>query len=76
MGNSCGSINLDCSCCDEFWDKFKSFFDDIGDFFKGLWKDSVWLYYIGKDMLLLAAPFIGFLLYSMLTRPETIIQLQ
>lgn len=75
MGNSCGGINLDCSCCDECWDKFKSFFGEIGDFFKDFWKDAQWIYYISKDVLLLAGPFIAFFAFVMLTRAETVIQL-
>lgn len=47
------------------------FFKAIGDFFVGLWDDLTWAFYVCEDLLILAGPFLGFLLYALLTPAKT-----
>lgn len=72
MGGGCS-----CDWAEEAWDKFRDFFEDIGKWFEQafeyIWKDAKWMYYISKDLLLVAGPFLGFFLYAMLTREEVVI---
>lgn len=46
-------------------------FRSIGDFFQGLWNDLTWAYYVARDLLLLAGPFLAFLIYALLTPART-----
>lgn len=73
MGNGCS-----CDWAKDAWDSFKGFFEELGKWIANeaeyLWGDAKWAYYITKDLLLVAGPFLGFFLYSMLTRGEIIIQ--
>lgn len=59
------------------WDAVIGIFKDFADWVVGaaqyIWGDAKWFYYITKDLLLVAGPFLGFFLYSMLTREEVII---
>lgn len=79
---------MGCDWASDAWDSIKNFFGGayeavIGIFLdfaewvaneaKYLWGDAKWLYYITKDLLLVAGPFLGFFLYSMLTREEVVI---
>lgn len=64
MGNFFSSIG----------DFFSNIFDDIGKFwgdvaiwFIGLWSDFTFAYYVCQDLILVAGPFIGFLLYAIMS---------
>jgi len=71
--------NCNCDWAEEAFDKFEHFFESIGKWFENafqtVWGDAKWAYYIAKDLLLIAGPFLGFFLYAMLTREETVITL-
>lgn len=73
MGGGCS-----CDWVKDAWDSIKDFFESIGkwiaDEAKTIWGDAKWAYYVTKDLILVAGPFFGFFLYSMLTRGEVIIE--
>jgi hypothetical protein len=73
----CGSCSCDFSWVKDIIDDIKNFFEDAGkkieDFFEMLWGDAKWAYYVTKDLILVAGPFLGFFLYSLLTREEVVI---
>lgn len=62
---------------DDSWKDFIDFFKQFGDWIASLgeyvWEDAKWIYYIAKDLILVAGPFFGFFLYTFLTREEVII---
>lgn len=53
------------------FDWFGDFFTGIASWFVGLWEDISFAFYVCEDLLLVLGPFVGFLLYALLTPGRT-----
>lgn len=48
--------------------KLEEFFMDMAIWFIDLWGDFTYAYYVTRDIIIIMGPFVGFLLYALLTR--------
>lgn len=55
----------------EAWDDIMRFFQGIAKWFEDLWADFTWAYYVLRDIILIAGPFVGFLIYGLTARTDT-----
>ncbi len=68
MGNFFSSIG---SWFEGWFDWLGSFFTEIAIWFVDLWADFTFAFYVCEDLIIVLGPFIGFLLYALMTPAKT-----